>query len=92
MTIETPMKPQDQVIYLLGELKGQVGSLQSSVDTSLANQASINATVQNALTGLRSDVDVLKAQMPHRASWWSIASGIASIAAIVVVIIQLFAK
>ena len=92
MTVETPMKPQDQVIYLLGELKGQVGSLQSSVDTSLASQASINATVQNALTALRSDVDVLKVQMPRRAPWWTVASGVASIAAILVVALQLFTR
>ena len=89
---DTPMKPQDQVIYLLGELKGQVGSLQSSVDTSLTTQATINSTVQVALTGLRSDVDVLKAQMPRRAPWWSVAAGVASVAAVLVVAIQLFAK
>lgn len=86
------MKPQETVIYLLGELKGQVGSLQSSVDTSLATQASINSSVQSALTSLRSDVDVLKAQMPRRAPWWSIAAGIGSIAAILTVAIQLFTK
>lgn len=37
------MKPQDTVIYLLGELKGQVTGLQGSVDKSSTAQATINA-------------------------------------------------
>lgn len=37
-----PLKPQDTVIYLLGELKGQVGSLTNSVNSSAASQAAIN--------------------------------------------------
>jgi hypothetical protein len=38
-----PMKPQDTVIYLLGELKGQVGSLTESVNSSATQQAAVNA-------------------------------------------------
>lgn len=93
------MKPQETVIYLLGELKGQVVSLQGSVDSSQATQAGINATVQAEMAGLRrdlsglsSEVGVLKAQMPKRAPWWSVAAGVASIAAVLVVAIQLFAN
>ena len=89
---DTPMKPQETLIYLLGELSGQVGSLQKSVDSSQTTQAGINAAVQAALVSLRSDVDVLKSQHSPRAPWWSVAAGVASIAAILVVIIQLFAK
>lgn len=37
-----PMKPQDTVIFLLGELKGGVSSLKESVDSSAASQAAIN--------------------------------------------------
>lgn len=36
------MKPQDTVIYLLGEIKGKVGSLKESVDSSSAAQALVN--------------------------------------------------
>jgi hypothetical protein len=36
------MKPQDTVIFLLGELKGGVSSLKESVDSSAASQATIN--------------------------------------------------
>lgn len=39
-----PMKPQDTVIFLLGELKGGVSSLKESVDSSAASQAQINLT------------------------------------------------
>jgi hypothetical protein len=37
------MKPQDTVIFLLGELKGGVTALKESVDSSAAQQAVINA-------------------------------------------------
>lgn len=37
------MKPQDTVIFLLGELKGGVSSLKASVDSTAASQAAINA-------------------------------------------------
>lgn len=37
-----PMKPQDTVIFLLGEIKGKVGSLKESVDSSSAAQALVN--------------------------------------------------
>jgi hypothetical protein len=98
MTVQdTPMKPQETVIYLLGELKGQVVSLQGSVDSSQATQAGINASVQTEIASMRrdigtlsSEVGVLKAQMPRRAPWWSVAAGVASIAAVLVVAIQLF--
>lgn len=36
------MKPQDTVIFLLGELKGGVSSLKESVDSSAASQALVN--------------------------------------------------
>ena len=89
---DTPMKPQETVIYLLGELKGQVVSLQGSVDSSQTTQAGINATTQAALAALRSDVDVLKSQQSPRAPWWSVAAGLASIGAVLVVIVQLFTR
>jgi hypothetical protein len=38
-----PMKPQDTVIFLLGELKGGVTALKESVDSSAASQAVVNA-------------------------------------------------
>ena len=40
--MQAPMKPQDTVIFLLGELKGQVTSLKGSVDVSAASQAVVN--------------------------------------------------
>lgn len=99
MTIpDAPMKPQDTVIYLLGELKGQVVSLQGSVDSSQASQASINAAIQTEQVALRNevsmvkqDVSVLKSQQQPRAPWWSVAAGLGAIGALIVVIVQLFA-
>lgn len=95
---DTPMKPQDTVIYLLGELKGQVVSLQGSVDSAQASQASINAAIQteqsnlrNEMSAVKQDVSVLKSQQAPRAPWWSIAAGLGSIGAVIVVVVQLFA-
>ena len=95
---ETPMKPQDTVIYLLGELKGQVVSLQSSVDSSQTSQASINAAIQteqsnlrNEMSAVKQDVSVLKSQQSPKAPWWSVVSGLAGIGALITVTVQLFA-
>jgi hypothetical protein len=44
MTDESPpMKPQDTVIFLLGELGGKVTSLTDSVNSTAASQAAVNA-------------------------------------------------
>jgi hypothetical protein len=37
-----PMKPQETIIFMLGELKGSFSSLQTSVDNSNKTQAAIN--------------------------------------------------
>jgi hypothetical protein len=84
-----PMKPQDQIIYLLGELTGKVTALQSSVDTSQSSQAATNAAMAASIASLRSDVDVLKAKMPTRTPWFSIVGGISGIGAIVLSAITL---
>lgn len=42
-TPTTPMKPQDTVIYILGELGGKMTSLSDSVNASNSSQAAINA-------------------------------------------------
>lgn len=52
----TPLKPQDTVIYLLGELKGQVGGLKDSVDTSNLSQATINAANETEHAKFRSEI------------------------------------
>lgn len=62
-----PMKPQDTVIFLLGELKGGVSSLKESVDSSAASQAQVNlaneqehAKFRTEISSLNSDMAVLK--------------------------------
>lgn len=96
---DVAMKPQETVIYLLGELKGQFVSLQGSVDSAQTTQATINATTQAKLDSidlrintLNSDVHVLQSQQAPRAPWWSVAAGIASIAAVATVVIQIFTR
>ncbi len=50
---EDTMKPQDTVIYLLGELKGEVGSLKQSVDSSATSQGTFNASMQTEINHLK---------------------------------------
>ncbi len=50
---ETLMKPQDTVIYLLGELKGEVGSLKQSVDASATSQGTFNASMQTEIANTK---------------------------------------
>lgn len=84
-----PMKPQETVIYLLGELKGQLGALGTSVDSHASAQALINARHEAEHSEFRTDISeqgsaiaVLREQMPKRTPWWSVAAGIGSLVAI----------
>lgn len=54
-----PMKPQETVIYLLGELKGSVQSLQQSVDATARAQADINKANEEEHAKFRTDIAAL---------------------------------
>jgi hypothetical protein len=89
---QQPMKPQDTVIFLLGELKGQLGAVATSVDAHASAQALINARhetehteFREGISGHDSAIAVLKEQMPKRTPWWSVAAGVGSLVAIAVV-------
>lgn len=50
------MRPQDTVIFLLGELKGQVGGLKGSVDAANASQATINTANEAEHAKFRAEI------------------------------------
>ena len=54
-----PMKPQDTIILLLGELKGQMSSLQTSVENRDRAQADINKANEQEHAKFRDDISAL---------------------------------
>lgn len=96
MSMDSPqMKPADQTIYLLGELSGKVGSLQQSVENATTSQSQINsgnetehAEFRRSIGDLATTVAVIASQQKKPTPWWSVASGVAGIAAVAAVVIQ----
>ncbi len=91
------LKPQDQIILLLGQLQGQVTSMQQSVETSASSQAAVNAAneaehaeFRRELANHSSQLAVVTATAPQRAPWWSIAAGLAAVGALILTIVNLF--
>ena len=92
------LKPQEQIILLLGQLQGQVSSMQQSVETSAASQSAVNAAneaehaeFRRELASHGSDIAVLRSSAPQRAPWWSVAAGFAAVGALVLTVVNLFA-
>jgi len=54
-----PMKPQETIIFMLGELKGSVSSLQTSVENSNQAQAVINQQNEADHEKFRTDIGQL---------------------------------
>jgi hypothetical protein len=53
------MKPQDTVIFLLGELKGSVSALQTSVENNNLAQAAINQQNEKDHEKFREDISAV---------------------------------
>lgn len=91
------LKPQEQIILLLGQLQGQVTSMQQSVETAASSQAAINAAneaehaeFRRELANHGSQIAVLTSSAPQRAPWWSVAAGLAAVGALILTIVNLF--
>lgn len=72
------MKPQETVIYLLGELKGEMSATRSAVAASSAAQAVVNSehakdhdVFRKAIEQNTLDLAAVKAAQPLRVSGWS---------------------
>lgn len=73
MTDETPpVKPQSEVLFLLG-------GLNAKMDAVLSTQAGYEAR----LGAVEVKVAELKIQQPARAPWWSVVGGVSSLLAVI---------
>ncbi len=95
--LQSAMKPQEQIIYILGQLQGQFSSLQQSVETASTAQAAVNASneaehaeFRRELAAHGSEIAVIKSNTAPRAPWWNVASGLAAVAALILAALTLF--
>lgn len=102
MTDEAPpMKPQDQTLFLLGQMSGQLTAMQSSMETFTTTQSGINAELrtkadqalaESAALKVRVDViDLRTATPPKTPTATKVAIGLsipASVVALFLVIRQ----
>jgi hypothetical protein len=93
---QPPMRPQDQTNFLLGQLTGQVGSLQSSVESNTSTQADLNNSFRAGIEKAQSTADralsqteMVAQRIPSRTPWYQIGSGLAGFAALVLAAIAL---
>lgn len=89
-----PMKPQETVIYLLGELKGEVRSTATAVTAASTAQAAVNAehakeheAFRKSIEANTLDLAAIKAATPIKVSPWSKAGVIIALPASVVALI-----
>lgn len=92
---EPAMKPQDTIIFMLGELKGEMRALSATVESSQSTQAAVNASVVIELASVKAsvgkhseDIAVIQSRIGPRLSWPLILSALVSVAALVLAIIN----
>ena len=95
--IVSQMKPQDQIIYLLGQIQGELKAVHATIDAQNSRQAAINAGISLDLAKLDAKVDehgeqlaVLKAAQQPRLQWPTIVTGLAAVAALIISTTTLF--
>lgn len=74
---DSPLKPQDAVMYALGELKGQMGAVLSSQQA----QAEVNAENRREHDEFRSAIAALQGAQAPKVSGWQKVTSITSIPA-----------
>lgn len=92
------MKPQDTVIYLLGELKGEVRSTANAVTAASAAQATVNSehakehdSFRKAIEQNTLDLAAVKAAQPMKVSGWSKAGVLIALPASAVALVGFIA-
>lgn len=99
-----PMKPQETVIFLLGELKGSVTALQTSVDNNNQAQAAINQQNEADHEKFRTDIGVLttdvavlkdnrstqRYSLSERTQKWMVYAGLPGVAVSVATLFVMF--
>lgn len=96
--VQPAMKPQDTVIYLLGELKGQMGSVQATVAASTTAQSAVNAEnkkeheeFRHTLEAHGNELTAIRTASPARVSGWSKAGVLVAIPASAIALVGFIA-
>jgi hypothetical protein len=97
-----PMRPQDQTVFLLGQLSGQFTAFQQSIEARDTTQAEVNGTFRAGIERAQSTADramshseLVAQRIPVKTPWHQQFSGLASLGALVlssVAIAQLLLK
>ena len=95
--IVSAMKPQDQIIYLLGQIQGELKAVHATIDAQNARQAAINAETASELNDHRGKITdhgeqlaVLNAVRAPRITWPQIVTGVAASGALILSVRTLF--
>lgn len=90
------MKAQDTVIYLLGEVKGELKALRETVTQTQTAQSEQNAAHERDHTEFRNTMSehstalaVLQSKVVPKTPWYAIVSGVAGLGAIGISIVTL---
>lgn len=88
MSMDGPqLKPQDTIILILGELRGQMGSVIAGQSAAQATQAAVNAENKREHEEFRTSIAELKATQPVKVSPWAKAGTIIAIPASLVALV-----
>ena len=95
--IVSAMKPQDQIIYLLGQIQGELGALHKSTETNSFRQDAINAAATGERAAMRLRIDehseilaAIRATSVPRLTWPQLVTGVAAAAALIISVGTLF--
>lgn len=95
--IVSNLDPQGQIIYLLGQIQGELKAVHSTIDAQNARQTAINVEVKTELsTQARTiaehgeELAVLRASQQPRLTWPQIIVALGSAAALILSIRTLF--
>lgn len=83
------MKPQDTTNFLLGGMQKQLEGIALEQKDARATGESFRTEIRESVASVKSDVEVLKAKQIPKTPWYSIASGIAGLAALTLSVITL---
>lgn len=84
------LKPQTEVLFLLGSIDAKVGGLQSEISVVKTTLDKELSGVKKDISALRSDVDVLQSKQKVPAPWWSVAAGLSAVTTLILFIARYF--
>lgn len=83
------MKPQDTTNFLLGGMQKQLEAIALEQNTARKLDDDFRSESRLAISGLRSDVDILKSKQMPRTPWYAVVTGVGGFGAIALSVITL---